>query len=390
MASGLVSRHLFDLDAALGREHAEVELGRTVEGEAGVVLLGDVGRVLDPQPLHDVALDVEAEDVAGVEAHLVGVGGQLHAARLAAAADLHLRLDHHRVAGGLGLRDGLVDRVGHPAGRDGNAEAGEVLLALVLVEVHFGCCLLCACFLVTIGDVGIAVEFGLRPARAGRRRRRRGAGACDQPWRASSRASRASASHEPMASRGAPGVKTWATPSAFRDGDVGLGDDAADDHEHVAAAGVGQQLDHLGHQGEVRAREQGEPDGVGVLLDDGLNHLLGRLVEAGVDDLEPAVAQGPGDDLGPPVVPVEAGLGHDHPVGTFHAGPRIRMALVGRQIGGRPRRVRRVRPGRRSRTPSRAPTHRSATRTDRAASQVVRRATGSQMTTGMSRVVLRW
>jgi hypothetical protein len=45
---------------------------------------------------------------------------------------------------------------------------------------------------------------------------------------------------------------------------------------------------------------------------------LGRLVETGVDDLEPAVAQRPGDDLGPPVVSVEARLGHDHPVGTFH------------------------------------------------------------------------
>ena len=30
------------------RQHAEVQLGPAVEGEAGVVLLGDVGRVLDP------------------------------------------------------------------------------------------------------------------------------------------------------------------------------------------------------------------------------------------------------------------------------------------------------------------------------------------------------
>ena len=90
--------HLLDLDPALGREHAEVQLGRAVEGEAGVVLLGDVGGVLDPEALHHVALDVEPEDVAGVQAHLVGVGGQLHAAGLAAATHLHLRLDHDRVA----------------------------------------------------------------------------------------------------------------------------------------------------------------------------------------------------------------------------------------------------------------------------------------------------
>ena len=71
--------------------------------------------------------------------------------------------------------------------------------------------------------------------------------------------------------------------------------------------------------------EQRQPDGVGVLLHDGLDHLLGRLVQAGVDHLEPGVTQRPGDDLGPAVVTVEAGLGHDHPVRTFHAAPRIRM-----------------------------------------------------------------
>ena len=60
IASGLVAGDLLDLDAALGREHAEVQLGRPVEGEAGVVLLGDVRGVLDPQPVHDVALDVHA------------------------------------------------------------------------------------------------------------------------------------------------------------------------------------------------------------------------------------------------------------------------------------------------------------------------------------------
>ena len=93
MASGLVSGHLLDLDAALGRQHAEVLLGAAVQGEAGVVLLGDVRGVLDPQPLDHVALDVEPEDVAGVQPHLVGVVGQLDAAGLATATDLHLGLD---------------------------------------------------------------------------------------------------------------------------------------------------------------------------------------------------------------------------------------------------------------------------------------------------------
>ena len=58
------------------------------------------------------------EDVAGVQAHLVGVVGELDAAGLAAAADLHLRLDDDRIAGRLGRGDGLVDGVGDAARAD--------------------------------------------------------------------------------------------------------------------------------------------------------------------------------------------------------------------------------------------------------------------------------
>jgi hypothetical protein len=120
-----------------------VLLGGTVEREAGVVLLGDVGGDLDPDDLDDVALDVEPEDVAGVLAGLVGVVGQLHAARLAAATDLHLGLDDDRVADAVGDRDGVVDvcrfaalsvgTVGH-----GNAVLRKELLALILEQVHLG------------------------------------------------------------------------------------------------------------------------------------------------------------------------------------------------------------------------------------------------------------
>ena len=67
---------------------------------------------------------------------LVGVVGELDAARLAPATDLHLRLDDDRVAGLLGLGDGLVDGLGHATRADGDAEAGEVLLALVLEQIH--------------------------------------------------------------------------------------------------------------------------------------------------------------------------------------------------------------------------------------------------------------
>ena len=81
-----------------------------------------------------------------------------------------------------------------------------------------------------------------------------------------------------------------------------------DDDEHVAAAGVGQQLDHLGHQGEVGPGEERQPDGVGVLLHDGLDHLLGRLVQAGVDDLEPASRSARAITLAPRSWPSRPGL----------------------------------------------------------------------------------
>src|SRR6202008_622927 len=100
----------FDVDAALGRDHGEVLLGRPVQREARVVLLGDVGSVFDPHDLHDVALDVHAQDVPGVGAPLVGVGGELDAARLAPPAHLHLRLDDDRIPDLVGDGDGLVDR----------------------------------------------------------------------------------------------------------------------------------------------------------------------------------------------------------------------------------------------------------------------------------------
>ena len=125
-----------DLDAAFGRQHQQVLLGGPVEREAGVVLLVDVGGVLDPHPLDEVALDVHAEDVAGVLAHLGLVVGELDAAGLAAAADLHLGLDDDRVAGLVGLGDGVVDRVGRATRADRDVVAGEVLLALVLEQIH--------------------------------------------------------------------------------------------------------------------------------------------------------------------------------------------------------------------------------------------------------------
>ena len=64
------------------------------------------------------------------------LAGQLDAAGLAAPADLHLGFDDDRVADPLRLSDRFVHRVGHAARRHRDAEAGKVLLALVLEQIH--------------------------------------------------------------------------------------------------------------------------------------------------------------------------------------------------------------------------------------------------------------
>jgi len=63
----------------------------------------------------------------------------------------------------------------------------------------------------------------------------------------------------------------------------------------------------------VRAGEDREPDGVGILLNGGLGDLLGRLVQARVDHLHTGIAQGAGDDLRAAVVTVQSGFGDDDP-----------------------------------------------------------------------------
>ena len=84
-----------------------------------------------------------------------------------------------------------------------------------------------------------------------------------------------------------------------------------------------EPVDDARDEGEMGARQQRQSDGVGVLLDHGLDHLLGRLVQPGVDHLEAGVPKGAGDDLGTSVVAIEPGLGHNDPVRTLHRAPSV-------------------------------------------------------------------
>src|SRR5437879_978468 len=95
--------------------------------------------------------------------------------------------------------------------------------------------------------------------------------------------------------------------------DVFLGDDAAAEHDDVRAVLFGEQPEELGEDGVVGSREKGQADAVHVLLDGGGDHHVRGLVQAGIDHLEARVAQRPGDDLGAPLVAVEAGLADQEP-----------------------------------------------------------------------------
>ena len=86
-----------------------------------------------------MAVDVEAEDVRGVLANGIDIGGEFHAARLAAATGVDLRLDHHRGAEFFGGSDGLIDRECHLAGAHRHPILGEELLALILEQIHRRC-----------------------------------------------------------------------------------------------------------------------------------------------------------------------------------------------------------------------------------------------------------
>ena len=84
-----------------------------------------------------VRLELHAEDFAGQLFHLVNRLGDLHAAALAAAAGVDLRLDHpHGAAQLLRRFDGLLNGECRDAAGHGHAELTQDLLALVLVDLH--------------------------------------------------------------------------------------------------------------------------------------------------------------------------------------------------------------------------------------------------------------
>jgi hypothetical protein len=118
--------------------------------------------------------------------------------------------------------------------------------------------------------------------------------------------------------RGRPRGEDVRDPQPFEFRDVFLRDDPAPEDDDVVDPAVGHEFPEAGEQRHVRPGEHRQPHGIGILLDDGLDDLLRRLVQAGVDDLHAGVAQGARHDLGAAVMPVEARLGDDHPDAFVH------------------------------------------------------------------------
>ena len=110
---------------------------------------------------------------------------------------------------------------------------------------------------------------------------------------------------------GGAGEEDFGDAGFFHGGDVGFGDDAADEDGDVVHAFGFEQGHELGADGVVRAGQDGEADDVDVFLNGGGGDHLGSLAQAGVDDFHAGVAQGAGDDFCAAVVAVEAGLGDE-------------------------------------------------------------------------------
>src|SRR6267142_4551499 len=108
--------------------------------------------------------------------------------------------------------------------------------------------------------------------------------------------------------RGA-GEKNLSDACFLEGGNVGFGDDAADENGDVVHAFVTEQIHELRADGVVGAGEDREADDVDVFLDGGGGDHFRGLAKAGVDDFHAGVAEGPGDDLGAAIVAVQARLG---------------------------------------------------------------------------------
>jgi hypothetical protein len=138
--SGLVCRDLLDLHAALHRAHRQEGAVGPVQQEGQVVLLRDVDRLGDSTVCTTWPLMSMPRIWPALFVGLVRALGQLHAAGLAAAAHLHLRL-HHDQGWPAAANSAAISRASSAVWAtlprwDRDAVLGEQFLRLILKQVH--------------------------------------------------------------------------------------------------------------------------------------------------------------------------------------------------------------------------------------------------------------
>ncbi len=140
---GVVHGDLLDLDAALGGADEHQAPGGAIEQDREVVLLDDLRGRPDEHAPDRQALDLEGQDLGRDLLGLVGRGGELHAAGLAAAADQDLGLDHDLAGGVAGVGQepdrggaGLGRGAGDLPGGDREPLGDEQRLGVGFVDLH--------------------------------------------------------------------------------------------------------------------------------------------------------------------------------------------------------------------------------------------------------------
>ena len=187
---------------------------------------------------------------------------------------------------------------------------------------------------------GSRPRSGAAPAPAGRRATR-GVGEARSPARVRRRRRSAHASRAAgvgpevlgdLARSSCPGPKTAATPASVRAAMSSSGMIPPAVTRTSSRPSLAEQLRDPRQERHVGARQDRQADDVDVLLERRGRDHLGCLAEAGVDDLEPLVAEAPREDLRAAIVAVEAGLGDqdlDRAVGHGPIVPRARPLPAG-------------------------------------------------------------
>ena len=118
-----------------------------------------------------------------------------------------------------------------------------------------------------------------------------------------------------------PVWKIWFTPAVEHGLDVFLGNDAAHVHNHVGPAHLAALVQQARHEHEVRIAHHRAGDDVGVLVPGRDRQGSRGLPQPRIDDVDPAVAESPRDELDAPVVAIKAHFAQQNtgPVGQVAA-----------------------------------------------------------------------